>query len=106
MGASSKSIALIFGLCGMVMGTIGSFIGILLAILTLFYINELVQFMGRLQGFDLFNPIFYGHTLPSSLSMEALLYVMVATAFISLLAGIVPALKASLIRPAEILRAE
>jgi len=106
MGASSGSIAIIFGICGMVMGTIGSLIGIFTAMLTLRYINELVAFIGQLQGHDLFNPVFYGNTLPSELSVEALTFVVITTAFISLLAGVVPAVKASMLRPSAILRAE
>jgi len=106
MGTTSGSIATIFGICGMVMGAAGSLLGILVAVLTLHYINELVGLVSRLQGYDLFNPVFYGNTLPTALSMEALTFVVITTAFISLLAGIVPAVKASMMRPSAILRAE
>lgn len=106
MGATSASIATIFGICGMVMGAIGSLIGILAAVLTLRYVNELVALMSHLQGHDLFNPIFYGKTLPTELSLEALMFVIMTTVVISLLAGIVPAFKASMMRPSAILRAE
>lgn len=106
MGATSASIAAIFGFCGMVMGTLGSFIGIIAAILTLRNINPLIEYISYMQGYDLFNPVFYGHTLPSELSVEALTFVIITTSFISLLAGIVPAVKASLLRPSAILRAE
>lgn len=106
MGASSASIATIFGICGLVMGTIGSLVGILAAILTLRYVNELVGWISRLQGHDLFNPIFYGSTLPTDLSFEALMFVLMTTVAVSLVAGIVPACKASMMRPSAILRAE
>jgi lipoprotein-releasing system permease protein len=106
MGATSASIATIFGICGMVMGAIGSLVGILAAILTLNYVNELVELMSRMQGHDLFNPVFYGTTLPTELSLEALMFVIMTTVAISLLAGIVPAFKASMMRPSAILRSE
>lgn len=106
MGANSGSIAMIFGLCGMVMGAIGSIIGIIAAIITLHNLEYLVGLIGRLQGYDLFNPVFYGTTLPNKISLEALGSVVIATALISLLAGIVPAVKASLLRPSTILRSE
>jgi len=106
MGASSGSIATIFGICGLVMGGIGSLIGITTAILTLRYVNELVGWISRLQGHDLFNPIFYGSTLPTELSFEALMFVLITTVAVSLAAGIVPAFKASMMRPSAILRAE
>ena len=106
MGATSASIAAIFGICGIVMGTMGSLVGITAAILTLRYVNELVGFLSSLQGHDLFNPIFYGTTLPTELSFEALLFVCATTAAVSLLAGIIPAFKAGMMRPSAILRAE
>lgn len=106
MGATSGSIAIIFGICGMVMGACGSVIGIILAVLTLKNLKFLVDAISRFQGYDLFNPVFYGNTLPNQISMEVLGYVVLATALISLLAGVVPAVKASLLRPSAILRSE
>jgi len=106
MGATSGSIAIIFGLCGMVMGACGSIIGIIVAVITLKNLKFLVDMISRFQGYDLFNPVFYGNTLPNQISMEVLGYVVLATALISLLAGIVPAVKASLLRPSAILRSE
>lgn len=106
MGATSLSIALIFGTCGVFMGAVGSLLGILVAYTTLKNIQVLVDFIGRLQGYEMFNPLFYGETLPSEISVEALTFVVFTTAGISLIAGIVPAIKASLIKPAAILKAE
>lgn len=106
MGASSWSIATIFGLCGMVMGAFGSIIGIAAAVLTLNNLDFLVGWLGRMQGHALFNPLFYGNTLPNTISWEALGFVVMATALVSLLAGIVPAVKASLLSPSSILRSE
>lgn len=104
MGASSRSIALIFGLCGMIMGLVGSMIGIALAIFTLRYIDFFIGFIGKLQGYEVFNAVFYGDKLPNELSGEALGFVLIATAITSLLAGMLPALKASMVRPSETLR--
>lgn len=106
MGASSKSIALIFGTCGVVMGLLSSLIGTAAAYFTLAHLQGLANFLSHLQGFDAFNAMFYGDTLPSEMSSSALTMVWAATSLISLLAGLIPAIKASLIRPAAILRAE
>lgn len=106
MGASSVSIACIFGLCGICMGLIGSIFGILLGLITLQNLNPLIGFLSRLQGHEMFKPAFYGETLPNEVSLEVLGFVILVTAAISTLAGIVPAIKASLFRPSEILRAE
>lgn len=106
MGASSASIAAIFGLCGLVMGIIGSLIGIAAALITLQNIQVIVDFIGRVQGYEMFNPLFYGNSLPNEVSAEALTFVMLATGFISLLAGMVPAIKASWLKPSAILKTE
>lgn len=106
MGATSLSIALIFGICGVVMGMVGSIIGTIIAIFTLKNLEALVSFVGKMQGYEMFNPVFYGDSLPNQISPEALLFVVVATALTSLIAGIVPAIKASALKPAAILRSE
>lgn len=106
MGATSWSIALIFGSCGVVMGAVGSVLGTLIAFVTLKNIQPLVDLIGWLQGYEMFNPLFYGESLPSEISIEALTFVVFATATISLIAGIIPAIKASLIKPSAILKAE
>lgn len=106
MGASSASIALIFGTCGIVMGIAGSFIGTAAAFLTLRNLQAIVDFISRVQGFEMFNPVFYGDTLPTDISLEAFLFVLIATVLISLVSGLVPAIKACLMRPSAILKAE
>lgn len=106
MGASSKSIALIFGLAGTIIGVLGSGTGIIAAILTLRHLDILVKLLSRLQGHNMFSSTLYGPVLPSELSFEALSFVLIATVFISLLAGIVPAIKACLLRPSHILKSQ
>lgn len=106
MGASSKSIAAIFGTCGVVMGAISCLIGSLLAIFTLHHLDSLVSFLSYIQGHSAFNPAFFGKSLPNSLNFESLLFVLIATPVISLLAGLIPAIKASRIRPSTALRSE
>ncbi|MFA6915902.1 MAG: FtsX-like permease family protein [Parachlamydiales bacterium] len=106
MGASVLSITLIFGLCGSVMGALGSFIGISLALFTLANIQHLVNFISAVQGHELLNPIFYGDQLPTHVSNDALFFVLVATAAVSTVAGIVPAIKACIMQPSQLLRTE
>lgn len=106
MGATSTSIATIFGICGMAMGLAGSLLGTILAFFTLRHLSQILQLISHLQGFDAFNPVFYGENMPNSMSYETLLTVVMVTACISLVAGLVPAIKASRIKPAAILRSE
>ena len=104
MGASPKSIAAIFGFCGIAMGILSSMIGLLAALLTLHHIDAIAQFLSYIQGHDAFNAIFFGKTLPRELSRNAVYFILLTTPFLSLCAGLVPAIKACRMRPSEILR--
>ncbi len=106
MGASSLQITAIFGFCGVIMGVLGSLLGIVFAMVTLRFLDSLIALIGHLQGHPLFNRLFFGEAIPNELSFEALLFVLIATAVTSLIAGLVPAVKACRLKPSEILRAE
>ncbi len=106
MGASTRSIALIFGICGTMVGFIGCILGTLGALLTLQYIDVLAGFLSALQGHDAFLPAFYGKSLPSTLSSDATFFIFIATPTLSLLSGLIPALKACKLCPSSILRSE
>jgi lipoprotein-releasing system permease protein len=106
LGASKKSIAIIFGGCGAVIGLVSSFIGIGAAYLTLKNLDSIVKFLSFLQGHAAFNAAFYGSSLPSEMSVSALVFVAIITPILSLVAGLIPARKACKFSPSEILRSE
>lgn len=106
MGASRLSIAAIFGSCGIAMGILSSLIGTAAALFTLHHIDAIVQLLSYFQGREAFNATFFGKSLPSELSGNALTFILIATPLLSLLAGLVPAIKACRLRPSEILRSE
>lgn len=106
MGASPKSIALIFALCGATLGLLGSVIGTLSAYLTMHHIDSLVGLLSVLQGHEAFHENFYGASLPNTLSSDAVWFILISTPLLSLIAGLIPAVKASRLRPALTLRSE
>lgn len=106
MGAQTKSIALIFGLCGALMGIFSTGLGCALAYVTLKNIDSLVRLLSALQGHELFTEAFYGSNLPSTISTNALFFVILITPLIALCAGLVPAVKACRLKTAAILRGE
>lgn len=106
MGASTKSIALIFGVCGAAMGIVSGLLGAGAAVLTLKHIDAIVQLLSFIQGHDAFNAAFFGSSLPNTLSYSALNFIFMVTPLLSLLAGLVPAIKACRLRPSEILRSK
>ncbi len=106
LGASRKSIALIFGGLGAALGVLSSVVGVGAALLTLKNLDKLVQFLSFLQGHDAFNAVFFGSSLPQNLSFQALVFVLVITPILSLIAGLIPAWKACRLSPSAILRSE
>lgn len=106
MGASRMSIAMIFALCGGIMGIVSTLIGTVAAVITLHNIDALVGMLSFLQEHEAFNPAFYGNSLPSELSSSALKFILISTPIISIIAGLFPAIKACKLEPAAILRAE
>ena len=106
MGASRFSIAAIFGACGVGLGILSSIIGTAAALFTLHHIDSIVQMLSFIQGHDAFNTVFFGKSLPDQLSHNAVLFILITTPLLSLLAGLVPAIKACRLRPSAILRAE
>lgn len=106
MGASKRRIALIFTLCGALMGVVSTLIGTSAALLTLHYLDQLVHLLSLLQGHDAFNSLFYGNSLPKELSARALTFILIATPLISLIAALVPATRATKLHPSPILRGD
>ena len=106
MGATPRSIALIFGGCGAAVGILSSALGVGAALITLQHLDTLVQVLSFVQGHDAFNAAFFGKNLPNTLSHQALVMILIATPIISFLAGLVPAIKACRLKPSEILRSE
>jgi lipoprotein-releasing system permease protein len=106
MGARPKSIALIFGGCGMVIGFLSSLVGVAFALLTLHNLDSVVGMISKVQGHDAFNAAFYGASLPNGVSQTAILYVLITTPILSLVAGLIPAWRATRLKPSEILRSE
>lgn len=106
LGASSYSITCIFGICGIALGVTGSALGTIAAALTLKNLDILIWALSFIQGQGAFNPVYYGNALPNQISSEAIIFVIAATAVTSLIAGVVPAVKACLMKPSAVLKSE
>lgn len=106
MGASKTSIVCIFGFCGMTMGLISSCIGIAAGMFTLKHLDLVVSALSFLQGQALLNPVFFGQTIPSEFSPQAIQFVLITTPILSLLAALAPAIKTCYLNVSSILRSE
>jgi len=106
MGASSWSIAFIFAFSGLLIGIVGSLLGVAATAVTLHFIPDILDFLSWLQGFSAFHHFFGSGKLQISMSRETLVWVLVMTSTLSLLSGLIPALKACLLKPSEALKSE
>ncbi|MCH9609487.1 MAG: hypothetical protein S4CHLAM45_10090 [Chlamydiales bacterium] len=106
MGATSKNIASIFGICGFIMGIISCLLGTVLAIFTVHHIEFLVSMLNFFKGHEMFQTAFFGAKLPSTVSWASVIFVLATTLVLSIIAGLVPALKAARLNPTETLRGE
>ncbi len=107
MGASKNLIIRVFMLTGSIIGITGTIIGAILGVIVSINIETIRNFISTLFGQELFSPqIYFLSTLPSNINFNEVLVVMGLSIFLTLLASIFPAWKASKISPAEALRYE
>jgi len=107
MGASKYLIMRIFLLTGSIIGFLGTFVGSILGLVFASNIQEIRVFITNLIGEELFSPeIYFLSKLPSKINFDEVFSVIIISIFLTLLASLFPAWKASKISPAEALRYE
>ena len=107
MGASKYLIMRIFLLTGSIIGFLGTFVGSILGLAFASNIQEIRVFITNLIGEELFSPeIYFLSNLPSKINFDEVFSVIIISVFLTLLASLFPAWKASKISPAEALRYE
>lgn len=104
MGASRRSIGLLFACTGTIVGACGCLFGIGAATLTLRFLQPIVHALHFLQGNSAFNPEMFSGGLPSQLSSYALWIALLLTPTLACCAALIPALKASRLQPFEALK--
>ena len=107
MGAPKESIVKIFVLVGTSIGFLGTFFGTVIGIFLSMNIEYLRKFLSFILNQELFSPeIYFLSILPSEINFVEVFYVILTSIVLSIFASIYPALKASKILPAEVLRYE
>jgi len=86
------------------MGLLSSILGILAAYFTLHYIDGVAALLSFIQGHTAFHAAFFGDHLPNTLSESSVLFILIATPVLSLVAGLIPAWKCMKISPSSELR--
>jgi lipoprotein-releasing system permease protein len=107
MGATGRSIMRIFVLEGLIIGIIGTVIGVLGGLLIALNLEQIVGLVQRLTGFELFSKdVYYLDRFPSQVVPADVLLISVTAVLISFLATLYPSWQASRMQPAEALRYE
>ena len=107
MGARSGSIMKIFVLEGLIIGVVGTVLGVLSGLLISFNLEPIINLVQKVTGKNFFSKeIYYLDHFPSHVVMSDVLIISVTAILISFLATLYPAWQASRMLPAEALRYE
>lgn len=107
IGASTKQIMTVFILNGMIVGIIGTALGLILGLLFSYNIENIRQFLEKISGTKIFDPaIYFLYSLPSVVKISDVLFIASLAIIVSFLATIYPAYKASSLNPIEAMRYE
>ncbi len=107
MGARSSSIMKIFVLEGLIIGIIGTTLGVLSGLLISFNLEPIINVIQKVTGKNFFSKeIYYLDHFPSQVVMSDVIAISVTAIIISFLATLYPAWQASRMLPAEALRYE
>ncbi len=104
MGASKKSICLIFCLCGGLIGLIAATVGSLAASITVYNLEGLINTLSFLQAHPAFSSDGFGIAKGVSIGPTALCITFAFSTLLSMLAGAIAAVKALKLSPSQILR--
>jgi len=107
LGYSRQTIVQIFAVQGIVIGWIGVIVGIVIGVLLALNVDSVAPRLERLFGFE-FMPadVYYLTSLPAELHVADVVWVTVIALLMTALATVYPALRASGVAPAEVLRYE
>ena len=107
LGASKLGIMGIFLNYGLLLGLIGSGVGVGVGLLLVKHINDIADFLSRLRGGPIFDPsVYYFYRIPTIVDPMMIVQVVIGTLLIAVLASILPALRAALMHPVDALRHE
>lgn len=107
MGASPRSVMIIFMVQGAVIGLSGIAIGALIGVPIALHVGSIVETLEKLVGAQVFDPhVYFISRIPSVVVPQDIAKICAVAWVLSLLAAIYPARRAAQIQPAEALRYE
>jgi lipoprotein-releasing system permease protein len=107
LGAHPRSVMQIFIVQGMLMGVIGTLVGVALGVLTALNIDVIVPFIEQILGFKVLSKdVYLIPELPSDLQADDVIAISLMALGLSFVATLYPSWSASRLNPAEALRYE
>lgn len=107
LGAPSRGVMSIFLGYGFSLGFVGAGVGMVLGLLFVAYINQIAAGLELITGTEVFDPtVYYFREIPAIIDPLTVLWVMVGSVAIAVLASVLPALRAARLHPVEALRYE
>jgi len=107
VGATSSGVAGIFLGYGLVIGLVGSLMGLLCSFLIVHYINELHTELGRLFGIQIWNPeVYVFDKIPNTMNWRDIAIIVPIAIVSSVFGALYPAMRAAKMHPVESLRWE
>lgn len=105
MGARKKDILNIFLINGLMVGVLGTVIGVTCGVLIVAYLKEIVMVLETLFHVSIFSgEAYFLDEIPTALNMMDVAMISLVSLLLSILAALYPALKAAKMNPVEILR--
>ncbi len=107
LGASAWGVMWIFLGYGLSLGLVGSGVGMVLGLQVAWHINDVADWLGRLTGKPVFDPsVYYFYRIPALVNPWTVAWIVLGAVSIAVLASVLPALRAAMLRPVESLRYE
>ncbi|MSU41047.1 MAG: FtsX-like permease family protein [Pedosphaera sp.] len=104
LGANNRQVGVVFLAQSMVVGVVGVGLGTGLGVLLVAYRNDVLEILRTRFGYQLFpKEIYHFSELPAALVTSDLLIICGGSLFISLMAGLLPALTAARLKPVQAL---